>query len=422
MSIYDCFCRNRHSIKFRALTAVVLSSALPQLASADFEKDVEIALKFGQEDARYGQIKLDLNMRYENADVTGNALKTAEGFMARLRAGYLSPRFYGLQAYAEFEGNQDIGVNDYNTPRKGVMHNKGYDVILDPQDTELNQLWLSYSGIADTFVKVGRQRIKIDNDRFIGNVGWRQMEQTFDAVLLTNKFLPNTTVTAGYINGVQRVLSDFQKTTSPILNIAYDVKDIGKLTAYGYWLDYDEAENFASANQSYGIRFNGAAKVAENIKILYTTEYAHQSGYGNNPNNYDVDYYHVAGGISSFGITLKGGMEELGGDGAGKRFQTPLATLHPFNGWADVFLATPANGLRDIYGTAKVMIQGVELMGVYHEFTDDTGKLDYGNEYDFLISKKFGKHYSLLAKYAYYNADAYASDTQKFWIQGNISF
>lgn len=422
MAICDVFCRNNHSIKYGALITTMLSTSVPHAANAGFDKDIERALKFGQEDARYGQIKFDLNTRYENADETGNALKTAEALTARLRAGYLSPKFHGLQAYAEFEGNQDIGVNDYNTPRRGVMHNKGYDIILDPQDTEVNQLWLSYNAIADTFVKVGRQRIKIDNDRFIGNVGWRQMEQTFDAVLLTNKYLENTTIIAGYINGVQRIFSDHQEMTSPILNIGYDIKEFGKLTGYGYWLDYDEVENFALANQNYGVRFDGGTKVANDVKVLYTTEYAHQSGYGNNPNSYDVDYYHVAGGVSSFGVTLKGGMEELDGDGAGKRFQTPLATLHPFNGWADMFLATPNNGLRDIYAMAKVMVKGVELVGAYHEFKDDTGKLDYGNEYDFQISKKFGKHYSLLAKYAYYNANTYASDTQRFWIQANVSF
>jgi hypothetical protein len=58
---------------------------------------------------------------------------------------------------------------------------------------------------------------------------------------------------------------------------------------------------------------------------------------------------------------------------------------------------------------------------------DDTGKKEYGKEWDFQALKKFGKHYSLLAKYAYYNADnglatVVNTDTQKIWLQGNISF
>jgi hypothetical protein len=36
--------------------------------------------------------------------------------------------------------------------------------------------------------------------------------------------------------------------------------------------------------------------------------------------------------------------------------------------------------------------------------------------------KKFGKHYSLLAKYANYNADNFGTDTQKIWLQADVSF
>jgi hypothetical protein len=61
-------------------------------------------------------------------------------------------------------------------------------------------------------------------------------------------------------------------------------------------------------------------------------------------------------------------------------------------------------------------------MGVYHNFDDDTGNTDYGQEFDFVISRKFGQHYSLLAKYAYYNAENFGVDTQRIWLQGGIHF
>jgi hypothetical protein len=67
-------------------------------------------------------------------------------------------------------------------------------------------------------------------------------------------------------------------------------------------------------------------------------------------------------------------------------------------------------------------ILGIKVMGVYHDFDDDTGSVDYGQEYDFVVAKKFGKHYKLVAKYAYYDADNFATDTQKIWLLGNISF
>ena len=54
-------------------------------------------------------------------------------------------------------------------------------------------------------------------------------------------------------------------------------------------------------------------------------------------------------------------------------------------------------------------------------------RIDYGDEWDFLAVKKFGKHYSLLAKYAYYNANknappAQAFDTHNFWLQAGVSY
>lgn len=406
-----------------AFTLALLSIIGSQSVSSGINETIENALKFGENDAKYGQIKLNLRLRYENANTEESTARTAEAFTLRIRGGYLSPKFHGLQGYAEFEVNQDLGINDYNASRNGIMRAKGFDVIQDPQDTELNQLWLSYSGIPDIVAKVGRQRIKIDNARFIGNVGWRQLEQTFDAVLVTNKSLANTIITVGYIDGVKRIFSDSEEMTAPFLNIAYIFEGYGKLTGYAYWLDYNEMSSYVKSNQTYGFRFNGIKNVTDDIKVLYTAEYAYQSDYENNPFTYEEDYYHIIGGISAFGITIKGGMEDLGGEGrTGKRFQTPLATGHAFNGWADVFLATPVHGLRDVYGSATAIFKGVKLMAVYHDFTDDTGNIEYGNEYDFLITKNFGKHYSLLAKYAYYNADTISSDRQKFWIQAGMSF
>ena len=145
----------------------------------------------------------------------------------------------------EYEMNQDIVENNYNSTRNGKT---GYEVIADPQEHELNQLWLSFKGIPDTEIKAGRQRIKIDNDRFIGNVGWRQLEMTYDAVLLTNKSLSNTTIILGYINQSQTIKSEVNPMQTPFFNIAYNMNGLGVLTGYGYFIDNNEAH--AKSNQN----------------------------------------------------------------------------------------------------------------------------------------------------------------------------
>ncbi len=158
-----------------SLALLALAAASSQ-ASADMTSSIEDALKFGNG----GAVKFDLNTRYENVNQDAGASnpKTAEGVTSRLRIGLLSPVFHGIQGFAEFEGNLAM-LENFNSSRN---NNTAYSKILDPEKSELNQLWLSYAGVPDTLIKGGRQRIKLDDDRFIGNVGWRQMETTFDSV------------------------------------------------------------------------------------------------------------------------------------------------------------------------------------------------------------------------------------------------
>jgi hypothetical protein len=411
--------------EFKVLkSTLLLSLFISYAATADPITDsIENALKLGQKDGKYGQIKFNLRYRYEQDDTKNPVKRVGNASTIRLRLGYLSPKFHGLQAYAEYEMNQDVGVNTYNSLRNGQ---RGFEVIADPQAQELNQLWVNYKGIPKTEIKIGRQRLKLDNDRFIGNVGWRQMEQTFDSVLITNQSLPNTTIKAGYITQAQTIISTVNPMQTPFVNISYQLNKIGTLTGYGYWMDINSATggpyNHNASNQTFGVSFTGKPKITDDISGIYRLEYAYQKDYGDNPSQYETDYYHVMGGIKAFNVIAKIGFEQLDGEGRGTTFDTPLATGHAFNGWSDQFLATPAEGLRDIYASLGTTIEGVKLLGVYHEFTDDTGQTDFGNEWNFLVTKKFAKHYSVLAKYAYFDGNKDRLDAQNFWLEAGMSF
>lgn len=54
--------------------------------------------------------------------------------------------------------------------------------VIDPAGVELNQLWLAWKGERGG-ATLGRQRLQLDNQRWVGNSGWRQNEQTFDALV-----------------------------------------------------------------------------------------------------------------------------------------------------------------------------------------------------------------------------------------------
>ncbi len=426
-----------------ALAASLLSLAFANTpaTAVGVTQSVEDALNFYHYGNK-GAVKLDLNYRYDNRNednvrapfLDGRPLplakqpRTANANTARLRIGLLSPVFHGIQGYAEYEGNLAM-QEDYNSTRN---NNTAYSTIPDPEKSELNQLWLSYAGIPDTLIKGGRQRIKLDDDRFIGNVGWRQMETTFDSVLITHtsQQLFGLVVNAGYIGNVQTFTATTENINAPILNVNYKIGDYGSVSAYGYWLDYTETANYEKSSQTYGLRLSNwqkpgdSFKVSDNYGLVYTAEWGHQEDYGHGKAEYAVNRLNLMGGFTAFNFTFQGAMEQLDGKGPNRTFDTPLGTNAAFQGWANQFIITPDNGIRDVFGTVISTFDrgNIILTGVYHDFTDDTGQLHYGKEWDFTATKKFGKHYSLLARYAYYDADRYRTDTQQFWLQGNISF
>lgn len=233
-------------------------------------------------------------------------------------------------------------------------------------------------------------------------MSWRQLEQTFDSLLIRNQSIENLTLNFIYIGGVQKVTATNQTVEMPILNFTYKFGQSSSLTGYAYWLaDYDTASN---STQTYGVRMQGAPTLKYDIQLSYDIAYSNQSSYRHNPASYNLDRYNLLLGASYAGVTVKSGIELLGGNGM-QAFQTPLGTNHAFQGWADQFLVTPGAGVRDIQASIDKSFYGVKFMFAYHAFADSSGHGDYGDEYDFLISKHFGEHYQLLAKYAYYDAD-----------------
>ncbi len=402
--------------------AVSLSLSLSLLALPAFAGDSFADAITG------GKPSLDARYRYESVSQE-NALKAANASTLRLRFGYETGEFKGFGVMLEGEHLSVLGTDNYNST---TNRKTAYSIIADPEFTEVNQAYLSYSGLPNTKLKYGRQRIVLDNQRFIGNVGWRQNEQTFDGLTVVNQSLPATTITAGYIYNANRVFSDQSKPPvatfanvgnahmkSPILNVSYKGWRVGEIVGYGYLLDY--ADFATSSTQTWGLRLKGDTAIAEGMKLLYTAEYASQSDYKKNPANYSVDYAFLEAGLAKGVNIVKLGYELLEGNGT-KSFQTPLATLHAFNGWADIFLTTPVNGLKDAYLGAGSALYGVKLDAIYHDYRADKGNARYGTEWNLQVTKPIAKNYLIGIKYASYNAKTFSVDTDKVWLWGEAKF
>ncbi len=105
------------------------------------------------------------------------------------------------------------------------------------------------------------------------------------------------------------------------------------------------------------------------------------------------------------------------GSDNGVGFSTPLATLHKFQGFAEKFLSTPANGIEDKYLKLGYKLDQLELMAFYHWLDAAEGEADYGKELDLQLSYNLNAQHAVLLKYADYQANSLHTDTSKFWLQ-----
>lgn len=386
-----------------------------------------------------GDATLNLRLRYEDVD-QDDLDKDANALTLKTRLTLTTDSINGFKAQLEVDDTTELGSVDYNDKATNPG-DSGDAVVADPEGTEVNQAWISYT-VADTTAKWGRQRIALDNHRFVGTVGFRQNEQTYDGFTIINKSLADTNIQLGYISNVNRIFGEDvsigdHDQSSTYLNVSYSGLSFGKLTAYYYDIDNEDVSSFSS--KTTGLRFSGKQDI-----FGYTLEYATQSDANDSSASYDADYTLIEGSVKLGPVTVKVGQEVLGADDSDGYFTTPFATLHKFQGWTDTFLGATGlgnidGGIEDTYISIGGSVAGVKLMVVYHDFEADdsdaalasVGALtpsgytvtddSYGDEIGFVVAKSFG-NYGLNLKYAEYDADGFGTDTEKLWLTATAKF
>jgi hypothetical protein len=364
---------------------------------------------------RDGKVWIDARYRYEFVD-QANLPKNANASTLRVRAGVESGFFHGFRVGVEGEFVVNLGPEDFNNTINGKTE---YPVVADVQSAEVDQAYLESHHIPGVVLLGGRYRKNLDNLRYVGSVVWRQNDQTFDGATATITAVPGVTVWYGYIGNVNRIVSD----RSPVGNINSNVHlvnikskplPIGTLTGYTYLMDFFDVAQFPFSNASYGGFLKGTRPLGHGLTFNYRLEYARQTDYGNQPIDYAVNYVRVAPGLSWGGFTTTLIYELLGSDDGVAAFQTPLATGHIFNGFADVFLVTPPKGLQDYFIDARYKVpkidgrfgflSGMLMIGQYHEFRSDVGNINYGSEFDFYALLPLHEGWYTQFKYANYQA------------------
>lgn len=361
-------------------------------------------------------ILFDSRVRFEG--VSQDGLEDANALTARLRLGWRSQTVSGFTFLIEGEAVQAL-VDDFNDTIHGPPTQA---VVSDPDAAELNRLQVTWTGLPHTEVTLGRQRIVLGNARFVGNVGFRQNEQTFDAARVTTTALEPFTLTYAYIDRVHRIFGDDSpagewRSDSHILNVEAPTP-VGRFTLYAYQLAFEDAP--AQSSTTYGARLVGERFISGPWRATWTVEFARQTDNQASNASFDLDYSLVSAGLVRGPFNMAFARERLDGDGA-RAFQTPLATLHAFQGWADVFLTTPAAGLTDEsiaagYTWAEPPFgQAIAILGSWREFSDAQNAASYGQEFDVSARLTLDERWAFELKSAVFDGDGGFADRSKVW-------
>lgn len=411
-----------------------------------------------------GKNLTSFRLRYEHVSQDGNApttpaaaFKDADALTLRSLIGWQTAPYknfsFAFQATNVSKLNDDFNDGTSFTPINAASNQPdklAYAKVVDPDDTNINQAFIDWTGIKNTKFRLGRQIINLDNVRFIGDIAFRQVTQTFDGLSVTTKVIPNTEVFLAHIEAVNQINSRFRNQGAlDIVNAKYFISPTETFSGYGYFSRFDDlgfgnawfgagAAN-ARANQSnktLGVRLDGIHPFNPNVRALYTAEFAKQSDYSGGDQRIDADYYRIgAGGGYNF-LNVRIDQESLGSnDNDTFAFQTPFGTNHLFQGWVDKFLVTPRTGIKDTFVTATYRLNDFLFFADYHWINSDSdfakvggGRGDsYGQEWNVAVTYNVSKQVMTKLEYGQYTEDDQLAagrirDTEKLWLTAMYSF
>jgi len=400
-----------HRAKRLAIGPLVLLLLGSSATLADEPGDVLAAIAAGDAGilARYRYEFVDQDSFDDNANAS----------TLLLRLNYETAGFMGWSAFAEFDYIGELLVNDFNSGAgTSSARRDRYPVVADPKGPDLNQLFLAYAlGDRWTF-RFGRRVLNLDDWRFVGSVVWRQNEQAYDGVELVYKGLARTDIFYSYVNRVKRIFGNTvpagsHRQDTHLLNVRAAVTDDWSLIGFAYLIDNQDEPSFST--QTYGLRAEGSTALAVGTLDVVAV-YAFQTSAYNAPAEFDADFVQLLALWNRDAWSFGAGFELLGSDN-GQGFRTPLSTLHKFNGWADLFLTTPGDGLKDTYLRIDHRQSAWTWSLRLHDFRADAGSGSWGREIDLSADRKLGDRVNLLAKAALFDTSSAAyDDTVKFWL------
>lgn len=437
-----------------ALTSMVQAAYAEDVAEATAEPEYTF-----WDSVKEGKPMTSFRLRYENAQQDGNGttptpapLLDANALTLRSLIGWQTSPFHNFSLAAQIINvsklNDNFNDGTSFTPINAASSQPdrlGYAKVVDPDKTNINQAYIDWTGIKNTKFRLGRQQANLDNVRFIGDIGFRQVMQVFDGVSVTNKTIPDTSVYLAHFESLNQINTRYRTAGAlDIANAKYSISATENVTGYGYFSRFDDlglskawfgADGKNQSNKTIGARLDGIHPFNPNLRALYTVEYAKQTDYSGGDARIDTHYYKLGGGVGIDAFNIRIDQEKLSSNNGLYAFQTPFGTNHLFQGWVDKFLATPRDGIKDTFITATYRLDDFLFFADYHlinsdiDFAKSTGGTGnkYGKEWNAAVTYNVNSNIMTKLEYGKFTeSDQYKvgriRDTEKLWLTAMYTF
>jgi hypothetical protein len=386
---------------------------------------------------------LVLRPRFTWVDQTGQPEETQWGSL-RTQVGWETLQYRGFKLVAElidttrFDSQNIVqytnspaytnGSPAYGAPSTGGIYGSYgpgyYPRVADPQQLDVNRLYLDYVGLPATRLRAGRQVVRLDNQRFLGDYEFGQMPQLLDGLSISSHALPRTQITYGYFWRVRNAYAVEWATSANAGSVQFDVVPV-KLKVGAYGLFQNQARTgsvtgFAdNSNSILGARVWGTFGLPRSVDLLYIAEGAQQRNFAGGDPRIDASYSRLGGALAVKRAFIRVDWEKLSSNSGQYGFQTPLGSTQMFLGRVDMFATTPAQGLEDLRGSIGAQVWKLAARLDYHRFHSDFNNWDLGHEWDIALDYTIAPQWSASAVYGNYRAGGpqYGfPDTQKVWL------
>jgi hypothetical protein len=373
-----------------------------------------------------GRFSLELRPRYNVIDESDKPLRT-EGGTVRAVGGWRSAPFHGVRFAFEAIHADHFGPRRFNDSGAAIASSP-YPLLPDPRYTGVNQAYLDYAGTDALRVRLGRQLVRLENQRWVSDNDFRQTPQVFDGVSATYAGLANTTLSARHFRRVRTTSGEVNDLRLTLLQAAWNPARGHALGAYAVL--HDQPYNGARtgfADSSYrvaGVRAEGVAARLGAVEVPYLAEYARQRRHAGGDARVKGGYWRAGAGLATPDWTVRYDHEVKESNAGVYGVQMPLTDFYAFNGWTLHFFNTPRQGLRDQWLTARYALGDFTLYAEGHRFRSDYGNIDFGREVDIGVTYAGGEHWTVRLQYARYDPGPATPDpdVRKTWLTLSYSY